>query len=115
ILDKLRHYGTHQQYQQTTNLFDARTWEAIQYTHYMQSAKIFMATKSAFWKETDPETNMRKMSVTLSDRLTRGTYLVDYSESAGSTRGTGIFLSYTWNDDALKLLGDRDGAVHSHA
>ncbi|ARF86971.1 flavin monoamine oxidase family protein [Burkholderia cenocepacia] len=115
ILDKLRHYGTHQQYQQTTNLFDARTWEAIQYTHYMQSVKIFMATKSAFWKETDPETNMRKMSVTLSDRLTRGTYLVDYSESAGSTRGTGIFLSYTWNDDALKLLGDRDGAVHSHA
>lgn len=53
------------------------------------------------------------MSVTLSDRLPRGTYLVNYAGSAGSDTGTGIFLSYTWNDDSLKFLGDRPEAVTS--
>ncbi|MFM0652004.1 flavin monoamine oxidase family protein [Paraburkholderia sediminicola] len=107
ILDKFRSIGTTEQYNAATRLFDAETWEAIMYTHYMQSTKIFLATKEAFWTARDPGTDKRKMSVTLSDRLPRGTYLVDYAGSAGSARGTGIFLSYTWNDDSLKFLGDR--------
>ena len=45
----------------------------------------------------------RKMSVTLSDRLTRGTYLVDYGPSLGASRQRNV--SYTWNDDALKFQG----------
>ncbi|MEW1781472.1 NAD(P)/FAD-dependent oxidoreductase [Arthrobacter sp. NPDC080086] len=107
ILDKFRHYGEREQYQTTTALFDSPTWEAIQYTHYMQSAKIFMAATEPFWKEREGgQLGKHKMSITLSDRLPRGTYLVDYSESKGSTKGCGIFLSYTWNDDSLKFLGD---------
>ena len=107
ILDKFRHYGSRKRYQTTTELFDAPTWEAIQYTHYMQSAKIFMAATEPFWKEREGgQLGKHKMSITLSDRLPRGTYLVDYSESKGSTKGCGIFLSYTWNDDSLKFLGD---------
>jgi tryptophan 2-monooxygenase len=40
------------------------------------------------------------MSITLSDRLTRGTYLMDN----GPDRRAVICLSYTWNDDALKWV-----------
>jgi tryptophan 2-monooxygenase len=40
------------------------------------------------------------MSVTLSDRLTRGTYLID---NGPGKRGV-ICLSYTWNDDAMKWI-----------
>jgi tryptophan 2-monooxygenase len=107
ILDKFRSTSTNIEYQWTTGLFDSQTWEAIMYTHYMQSTKIFLATKNAFWRQRDAGTGKEKMSVTLSDRLPRGTYLVDYSGSRGADRGAGIFLSYTWNDDSLKFLGGR--------
>ena len=40
------------------------------------------------------------MSMTLSDRLTRGTYLFDH----GPGRPSVICLSYSWMGDALKLL-----------
>ena len=78
----------------------------------MQSAKIFASTRRPFWNEPVPG-GPRKMSVTLSDRLTRGTYLLDYSASTAPYRGSGLFLSYTWNDDSLKFLGDRSTVVHA--
>jgi lysine 2-monooxygenase len=40
------------------------------------------------------------MSMTLSDRMTRGTYLLDQGDDQPGV----ICLSYTWNDDALKWL-----------
>ena len=40
------------------------------------------------------------MSVTVSDRMTRGTYLLDHGDDQPGV----ICLSYTWNDDALKWL-----------
>ena len=91
---------------------DQTLWEAIQYTHYMQSAKIFVAVKEPFWEERhDPEpgkkVGKRKMGITLSDRLPRGTYLVSYDYPDGTKRH-GIFLSYTWNDDSVKFDGDRN-------
>ena len=113
ILDKMRYANTPQSLNPELALLPAETWEAIMNTHYMQSAKIFAATTSAFWNETPPEGSPRKMSVTLSDRLTRGTYLVDYGDSRGKHRGSGIYLSYTWNDDALKFLGDRASLSHA--
>lgn len=117
LLDKMRHKGTQQDYEDmTNNLFDAEAWEAIMYTHYMQSTKIFVATNTAFWRERDANDPPREsMSVTLSDRLTRGTYLVDYSGSAGEATGPGIFLSYTWNDDSLKFLdGEEENFIGRH-
>lgn len=84
-------------------LLSQKQWEAVMYTHYMQSTKVFAATKDAFWKQRD-EQGRQLMSITLSDRLTRGTYLVDYAASHGPYKGSGLFLSYTWNDDSLKLL-----------
>ena len=123
ILDKFRHYGTEGEYRATTQLLDADLWEAVEYTHYMQSAKIFMATTKPFWKVRGAgegvKPGMFPMSVTLSDRLTRGTYLIDYGANAQpGVTGSGIFLSYTWNDDSLKFLGDRNAPnellTHAH-
>lgn len=94
-------------------LFSPQVWEAISYTHYMQSAKIFAATTTPFWNDRD-SSGKQKMSTTLSDRLTRGTYLVDYSQSTGAYTGSGMYLSYTWNDDALKFLGDRSTDLPQH-
>jgi len=114
ILDKLRYSGNPQSLPAMDSLLPIDTWEAIMYTHYMQSAKIFAATQRPFWNDPVAEGEQRKMSITLSDRLTRGTYLVDYSASKGDYKGSGIFLSYTWNDDALKFLGDRPAPLPQH-
>lgn len=106
VLDKLRYADGPASLAQMNPLLPQETWEAVMNTHYMQSTKVFASTSSPFWEERDPTDGKRKMSVTLSDRLTRGTYLVDYSPSLGPYRGSGMFLSYTWNDDALKFQGN---------
>jgi lysine 2-monooxygenase len=81
-------------------LFPAKLWTAIEKTHYMQSSKTFVMVDRPFWKERDPKTGRHVMSMTLSDRMTRGTYLLDQGEGRPGV----ICLSYTWNDDALKWL-----------
>ncbi|WP_189395024.1 flavin monoamine oxidase family protein [Pseudomonas laurentiana] len=113
ILDKLRYMGGPQLFTEMNALLSKAQWEAVMYTHYMQSAKIFAGTREAFWK-TRGEDGKQLMSITLSDRLTRGTYLVDYGQSTGTYKGSGMFLSYTWNDDSLKFLGDRAAPVPGH-
>lgn len=112
ILDKLRYADGKAQLAAMNSLLSVPQWEAVMYTHYMQSAKIFASTRRPFWNDPTPGTP-RRMSVTLSDRLTRGTYLIDYGKSTGPYKGSGMFLSYTWNDDSLKFLGDRSSVVHA--
>lgn len=107
ILDKMRYQtNDRESYTATTALLRPDTWEAIMYTHYMQSTKVFQVTSSPFWKNTNPEDGRFLMSTTLSDRLTRGTYLVDYSanQAEGGNKGYGCFQSYTWNDDSVKFV-----------
>lgn len=43
----------------------------------MQFSKTFVVVDRPFWKDTDPATGRQVMSTTLTDRLTRGTYLLD--------------------------------------
>lgn len=112
VLDKFRYMDGKERFTPMNNLLPQATWEAVMYTHYMQSAKIFANTRRPFWN--DVENGRYKMSVTLSDRLTRGTYLLDYAPSNGVNKGSGMFLSYTWNDDSLKFLGDRSAPLPSH-
>jgi tryptophan 2-monooxygenase len=81
-------------------LFPADVWTAIERTHYMQSSKTFVAVDRPFWKETDPATGRDVMSMTLTDRMPRGTYLLD----DGDDRPAVICLSYTWTDDSSKWL-----------
>ncbi len=81
-------------------LFAHPLWMAMERTHYMQASKTFVLVDRPFWRELDPATGRQRMSMTLSDRLTRASYLLDQ----GLDRPGVICLSYTWNDDAMKWL-----------
>ncbi|MEI4485098.1 FAD-dependent oxidoreductase [Frigidibacter sp. MR17.14] len=82
------------------SLFSQKMWMALDRTRYMQAAKTFVLTDRPFWKDIDPATGRPVMSMTLTDRLTRGTYLFDN----GDDRPGVICLSYAWMTDALKVL-----------
>ena len=82
------------------SLFSQKMWMALDRTRYMQSSKTFVMVDRPFWKDKDPETGRDLMSMTLTDRLTRGTYLFDNGDDKPGV----ICLSYAWMSDALKML-----------
>ena len=82
------------------SLFSQDLWMALDRTRYMQSSKTFVMVDRPFWKDIDPATGRPVMGMTLTDRLTRGTYLFDN----GPDRPAVICLTYTWMSDALKML-----------
>ncbi|WP_118133090.1 NAD(P)/FAD-dependent oxidoreductase [Oceanicella sp. SM1341] len=82
------------------SLFDHKLWMALDRTRYMQSSKTFVMVDRPFWTDRDPATGRQVMSMTLTDRLTRGTYLFDN----GPGRPGVICLTYSWMSDALKML-----------
>ena len=82
------------------SLFSHKLWMALDRTRYMQSSKTFVMVDRPFWKDKDPQTGRDLMSMTLTDRLTRGTYLFDNGEGKPGV----ICLSYAWMSDALKML-----------
>jgi len=82
------------------SLFSQKLWMALDRTRYMQSSKTFVMVDRPFWKDVDPATGRDTMSMTLTDRLTRGTYLFDN----GPDKPAVICLSYAWMSDALKML-----------
>ena len=82
------------------SLFSQKMWMALDRTRYMQSSKTFVMVDRPFWKDIDPQTGREVMSMTLTDRLTRGTYLFDN----GPDQPGVICLSYAWMGDALKML-----------
>ncbi|GAA4841693.1 flavin monoamine oxidase family protein [Garicola koreensis] len=81
-------------------LFSQDMWMALDRTRYMQSAKTFVLVDRPFWKDLDPQTGRPAMSMTLTDRMTRGTYLFD----DGPDQPAVMCLSYSWMSDALKML-----------
>lgn len=82
------------------SLFSQKLWMALDRTRYMQAAKTFVMVDRPFWKDKDAETGRDLMSMTLTDRLTRGTYLFDNGDDKPGV----ICLSYAWMSDALKML-----------
>ena len=82
------------------SLFSQSLWMALDRTSYMQSSKTFVMVDRPFWKDRDPRTGRQRMSMTLTDRLTRGTYLFDNGEDQPAV----ICLTYSWMADALKML-----------
>ena len=82
------------------SLFAPKLWTALDRTRYMQSSKTFVMVDRPFWKDTDPRSGRDVMSMTLTDRLTRGTYLFDNGDDQPGV----ICLTYTWMSDALKML-----------
>ncbi|GAA4228556.1 tryptophan 2-monooxygenase [Sagittula marina] len=81
-------------------LFAQKIWMALDRTRYMQSAKTFVMVDRPFWNDIDPATGRPLMSMTLTDRHTRGTYFFDNGPDQPSV----ICLSYSWMTDALKVL-----------
>ncbi len=81
-------------------LFSQKVWMALDRTRYMQSSKTFVLVDRPFWKDIDPSTGREQMSMTLTDRVTRGTYLFDN----GPDKPAVMCLSYAWMSDALKML-----------
>lgn len=82
------------------SLFSQKHWMALDRTSYMQSSKTFVMVDRPFWKDLNPNTGQPVMSMTLTDRLTRGTYLFDYGDDTPAV----MCLSYSWMADALKML-----------
>ncbi len=82
------------------SLFSQKVWMALDRTRYMQSSKTFVMVDRPFWHDVDPTTGRNKLSMTLTDRNTRGTYLFDN----GPDHPAVICLSYAWMSDALKVL-----------
>lgn len=82
------------------SLFGQDVWMALDRTRYMQSTKTFVMVDRPFWRDVDPATGREVMSTTLTDRLTRSTYLFDN----GPGRPGVICLSYSWMSDSLKML-----------
>ncbi|MEM9040546.1 MAG: FAD-dependent oxidoreductase [Actinomycetota bacterium] len=82
------------------DLFSDELWMALDRTRYMQSSKTFVMVDRPFWNDIDAATGRPTMSMTLTDRNTRGTYLFDH----GPDQPGVICLSYAWMSDALKVL-----------
>ena len=82
------------------SLFSYDLWMAFDRTRYMQASKTFVMVDRPFWKDINPATGQPLMGMTLTDRLTRGTYLFDN----GPDRPAVICLTYSWMSDALKML-----------
>ncbi|MDH4363524.1 MAG: FAD-dependent oxidoreductase [Acidimicrobiia bacterium] len=81
-------------------LLSHKVWMALDRTCYTQSSKTFVMVDRPFWHDVDPATGRPVMSMTLTDRNTRGTYLLDN----GPDRPAVILLSYAWQSDAQKML-----------
>lgn len=81
------------------DLLPQDVWMALDRTSYMQSSKTFVMVDRPFWRDRDSE-GREVMSMTLTDRNTRGTYLLE----SGPGEPAVILLSYAWMADALKVL-----------
>lgn len=81
-------------------LMSAKMWMALDRTRYMQSSKTFVMVDRPFWRDKDPKTGRDILSCTLTDRMTRGTYLFE----SGPDDPAVMCLSYAWMSDSLKLL-----------
>ncbi|MEV7130626.1 FAD-dependent oxidoreductase [Streptomyces sp. NPDC093260] len=75
-----------------------RLWRAIRRLHYWQSSKTALVVDSPFWEGTSMD------GVTLTDRLPRAAYTVDYGPPRGPGGRRGVVdLSFTWAQDAMKV------------
>ncbi len=81
-------------------LFSDKLWMALDRTRYMQSSKTFVLVDRPFWRDRDPQTGREVMSNTLTDRMTRGTYLFEN----GPDEPAVMCLTYSWMGDAMKVL-----------
>jgi len=68
---------------------------AVRNLHHINASKMFIRTKTKFWKNTNLPLNIQ------TDELPRGVYLLDYPQTENGV----VCMSYTWGDDSIKLIG----------
>ncbi|AYG78377.1 Tryptophan 2-monooxygenase [Streptomyces hundungensis] len=75
-----------------------RLWRAVRRLHYWQSSKTALVVDQPFWAKTSMD------GVTLTDRLPRAAYTMDYGPPRGPGGRRGVLdLSFTWAQDAMKI------------
>lgn len=79
-------------------LFPESLWAAIRELPTKKAEKIFLLTKTAFWK--DPE---YKMSTTITDLPIRQMFLFDETHFGKPTPSGMILVSYSFGESSLKL------------
>ncbi|MFF4873913.1 NAD(P)/FAD-dependent oxidoreductase [Streptomyces sp. SID5770] len=79
-------------------VFGPRLWRAVRRLSYWQSAKTALVVEHPFWESTTMD------GVTLTDRLPRAAYTMDYGPARGAGGRRGVLdLSFSWAQDALKV------------
>jgi lysine 2-monooxygenase len=82
-------------------LLPTDVWTAVERTHYMGASKLFVVVDRPFWLDPSPaDPSRHAMSMTLTDRMPRGVYLLD----EGPDKPAVMCLSYTWVDDSMKFV-----------
>lgn len=83
------------------SFFSQRMWTAIRNVHMMNSGKVFIRTKTAFWNEKphDPDT----LHCTLTDLPSQTVYLFDKRDFGTDTLSGVICLSYNFEGSSVKF------------
>lgn len=76
--------------------FTSEVWSALRNLHMVNSGKVFVRTKTAFWKHHPPG---QSLACTITDEPIRGAYMFDFEDTPSGV----ICLSYTWGDSAVKF------------
>ncbi|MFT5683208.1 MAG: tryptophan 2-monooxygenase [Myxococcota bacterium] len=74
---------------------------ALRDLHLMNSSKLFIRTKTKFWKTKTLADGSAMPQNIQTDELPRGVYCLDYPDTDNGV----VLISYTWGDDSTKLLG----------
>ena len=91
----------------TEDLFSPDLWTALERTDYMSSSKAFVSVSKAFWNEPEYQEAHASLpfSMTMTDRRTRATYLLDAGLVGGDPLDPAlVILTYAWEGDAQKVL-----------
>jgi monoamine oxidase len=76
--------------------FNDDLWDALRNIHLICSGKVFVRTRTAFWKDGEPAATL---NTTITDEAIRAAYLFDFDDTPSGV----ICLSYTWGDSAIKF------------
>jgi tryptophan 2-monooxygenase len=85
------------------NIIPKELTKTLNSAHWIASKKVFFPLKRRFW--TEKQNIIPQVWVT--DNLLQGVYAYSVAPDYGGDNGA-ILISYTWEDDALKLLSDNE-------
>lgn len=84
-------------------IFPSPVWDGYKSSHWITSCKVFVPLKERYW-----ENNTSIPQIIISDTWLQDTYAYAFErEGEGAFKDPGVLLvTYTWEDDALKLIAD---------